>query len=415
MPFRDAVGRTFAFLLLPLSLLPIYLALPRLKAEFGSPQKQMDRSPLPPPKIRLSMDEVRRFRQLPLYRGAIPVLAYHGINAHNDVYSVSQRMFAAQIEMLYRAGFRTVSIGQYVRFLRGDRKGLPPRPLLITFDDGRLDSYRGADKVLAHFGYRATMFVIAGAAAKPGSFYLSWQELRAMSHSGRWDIQERAGARHDNIQYARGRWGPFYAFRIRTSNGRESFGRYAERVRSDILWGERMLEKHLPRYRPLAFSVPFGNYGQLETNDRRIPNFLSHFLRSRFTAVFTLKPVEYTTVRTRRYQIGRYEVHTYTTAARLYNWLRERLPDATGGLRIPPLWCRPGWVCRPKDPTALGVVSLGQAQTATTPAPGTTTPVAQSGTPAAPTSAPASATATPPPAPAPTIYSGRGATGSNAR
>jgi peptidoglycan/xylan/chitin deacetylase (PgdA/CDA1 family) len=32
---------------------------------------------------------------------------------------------------------------------------------LITFDDGRVDSYRGADKVLARYHYQATMFVVA--------------------------------------------------------------------------------------------------------------------------------------------------------------------------------------------------------------------------------------------------------------
>ena len=57
--------------------------------------------------------------------------------------------FAEQMEMLERAGFQTISIAQYVRFLQGDAAGLPARPILITFDDGRLDSYRGADKVLA--------------------------------------------------------------------------------------------------------------------------------------------------------------------------------------------------------------------------------------------------------------------------
>ena len=45
-----------------------------------------------------------------------------------------------------RAGFESISLAQYTRFRRGDSRGLPARPVLITFDDGRLDSYRGADK-----------------------------------------------------------------------------------------------------------------------------------------------------------------------------------------------------------------------------------------------------------------------------
>ena len=43
---------------------------------------------------------------------------------------------------------------------------------------------------------RATMFVITANAdaAKPG--YLSWPQLRAMTASGRWDLQEHAHAGH---------------------------------------------------------------------------------------------------------------------------------------------------------------------------------------------------------------------------
>ena len=40
--------------------------------------------------------------------------------------------------------------------------GLPAKPVLLTFDDGRLDSYRGADAPLQRMGMHAAMFVITG-------------------------------------------------------------------------------------------------------------------------------------------------------------------------------------------------------------------------------------------------------------
>ncbi len=348
-PFKFALARGFAFLLLPLSLVPIYLALPRLKAEFGDAAPAADRHALPPPKVSLSSGEKARWERFPLYKGAIPVLAYHGINARNDVYSVSRRSFAAQMEMLYRAGFRTVSIEQYVRFLRGDLKGLPARPLLITFDDGRLDSYRGADLALARYGFRATMFVIAGEAEKGESFYLNWEELRRMSESGRWDVQEHAGEGHHNVRYERGgETGPFYAFRRLTDDGLESFAEYRHRVVSDVLTGRRLMGERLPGYKPLAFAVPYGNYGQQETNDPRIPPFLKGFLMRAFDAVFIVKPAHYTTASTSRGKIGRYEVRTYTTAGRLYDWLRSGLPLPKGVEPLEPTWCHVGWQCVPE-------------------------------------------------------------------
>ena len=47
--------------------------------------------------------------------------------------------------MLAADGFHAISIAQYARFAGGDVAALPDRPILITFDDGRLDSYQGAD------------------------------------------------------------------------------------------------------------------------------------------------------------------------------------------------------------------------------------------------------------------------------
>ncbi len=396
MAITDLFKRAAAVLMLPLSLVPIYLALPRLKAEFGSSETEIVRAPLPSLPVSFTSDETRSFRPLPLNRNAVPVLAYHGINAHNDVYSVSRRTFASHMEMLYRAGFRTISMQQYIRFLNGDRKGLPERPILITFDDGRLDSFRGADKALARFGFRATMFVIAHSADEGGGFYLNWDDLRAMAKSRRWDIQEHAGEGHHNIRYGKSRkeTGPFYAYRQLTDSGLESFDAYKQRVIKDVEWGMERLKDEIPGYAPLSFALPYGNYGQLASNDPRIKSFFSDYLQKHFKAVFVVKPSGYTTRKTPRWRIGRFEIHTYTTAGRLYNQLSERMPSAAGELRVPPLWCRPGWICTPARPQPRASSSatskpIQVAQTAPVPQAGTPTEQIAS---AAPTKSPERAT-----------------------
>ncbi len=97
------------------------------------------------------------------YRGVVPVLLYHGIDAvprSREPYSTTPAEFARQRAMLSGDGFHAISIAQYARFAGRDVEELPDRPILITFDDGRLDSYQGADAILARYGMRATMFVI---------------------------------------------------------------------------------------------------------------------------------------------------------------------------------------------------------------------------------------------------------------
>jgi peptidoglycan/xylan/chitin deacetylase (PgdA/CDA1 family) len=345
---KHVLVRILTVLLLPISLLPIYFALPRLKAEFSHAIKEPARNALASVNVAFSPQEKARWTRFPDYHDSIPVLTYHGINDRNDVYSVSRHSFSAQVEMLDGAGFESVSMEQYVRFLNGDSEGLPEKPVLITFDDGRLDSYRGADQVLARHGFRATMFVIASAAEADDNFYLNWNELNQMAESGRWELQEHAGAGHHNVRHDRnGRSGPFYAYRQMVGHQLESFADYKQRVTQDVLEGKRLMAKHLPSFRPLSFAVPYGNYGQQETNDRRIPGFFDGFLRQHFKAVFIVNPAGFTTKDTPRGRIGRYEVRTYTTAGRLFNWLRNGVPGRDGQ-ELLANWCRPGWTCQPK-------------------------------------------------------------------
>src|SRR5919112_1390009 len=209
----NLAGRFWAILLLPLSLLPFVLVVPGIvRHERNLLRDYVDRGPLPLP-AGVALD--RPYPRLAPAANAVPVLAYHGIGPMRDGYTVSQRAFAQQMAMLARAGFRTISPEQYVRFLDGDRRGLPARPILLTFDDGRLDSYRGADKILAYHGFRATIFVITGPVDDKNQFYLRWSELRRMEASGRWDVQEHADQGHQLARYdAHGHSGPWYANRL---------------------------------------------------------------------------------------------------------------------------------------------------------------------------------------------------------
>ena len=86
--------------------------------------------------------------------------------------------------------------------------------------------------MLAETGMRATMFAIAGYTEEQSPFYLSWEELRRMMKSRRWDVQEHAGIGHVNVRYdARGDKGPAYAYRQYTEGeGLETLRGVQERV-----------------------------------------------------------------------------------------------------------------------------------------------------------------------------------------
>jgi hypothetical protein len=266
---------------------------------------------------------------VPDYAGIVPVLVYHGIHpldqTARDPYSIEPAEFARQMAMLAADGFHTISIAQYAQFQAGGVAQLPDRPILITFDDGRIDSYRGADPVLGRYGLRATMFVITAnaEAAKPG--YLGWSQLARIAAGGRWDLQEHAHAGHVLIPTGPGgATGPYYANLLYRSGVREKFTAFKRRVSSDILTGRRLMSSHIPGFEPLAFAVPYGNYGQGRSNYGPIAAWESGWLERTFEVIFIQDRPAYNSPGN---PIGqRYAIHAGTTAATLEAWLAQKLP-----------------------------------------------------------------------------------------
>ena len=82
---------------------------------------------------------------------------------------------------------------------------LPPRPLLLTFDDARADSWTGGDGILKKLDFTAVMFVDVGRVDAGDREYLTWNELESVQESGRWQLQLHSGKGHKQIQYGPGR------------------------------------------------------------------------------------------------------------------------------------------------------------------------------------------------------------------
>jgi Polysaccharide deacetylase len=251
---------------------------------------ERDHEPLPAPTVQLTAATARQWRAFPSYAGTVPVLAYHGIAAAGRL-SIQPQAFAEQMLALKTAGFHAITLAQYVNFVTGRDTKLPSKPILLTFDDGRLDTYRVANNILRRYGFHATMFTFASWPVTHPGFSLSWSELRSMQKSGIWSVQEHGGYGREYVTYnAAGAKGGVYAFReyIPTGNSGhlESYPSFVRRVTSNIMWGTRQLKSQIPGYRPMAFSIPGANYGQVKTNDPRIPQFMLPWLDQHFTVVF---------------------------------------------------------------------------------------------------------------------------------
>ena len=90
---------------------------------------------------------------------AVPVLMYHHVSTSPGMITVKPEHFAAQMDYLANAGYRTIGSAQLAAFLRGE--DVPAKSIVITFDDGYLDNWVHAHPVLERHGFTALCFLVS--------------------------------------------------------------------------------------------------------------------------------------------------------------------------------------------------------------------------------------------------------------
>ncbi len=95
--------------------------------------------------------------------------------------SVNPDLFGRQMAYLAEAGFTPVTLEDvYAAWTAG--APLPPRPVVLTFDDGYRDFFTAAYPVLKARGFRATVYVIVDFLDRPA--YLTWEMLSTLVSEG---------------------------------------------------------------------------------------------------------------------------------------------------------------------------------------------------------------------------------------
>jgi peptidoglycan/xylan/chitin deacetylase (PgdA/CDA1 family) len=130
-------------------------------------------------------------------RDAVPILMYHEVTKapHPSFtkYSVTARSFAAQMRWLAVAGYRTLDLATLVAHRR-DATPVPPKSIVITFDDGFRDAAIYAGPVMAEYGFSATFFLVAGLMGGTSTWLerergvtlriMSWDDARVLERTG---------------------------------------------------------------------------------------------------------------------------------------------------------------------------------------------------------------------------------------
>lgn len=115
--------------------------------------------------------------------GAV-VFMYHHVDRETPAAtSVAPAQFAAQLEHLEREGFAVLPLLAVLDALRHGR-GLPPKAVALTFDDGYSSVLSQALPELERRGWPFTVFVSTQPADHAYGGYLTWEQLRELRAAG---------------------------------------------------------------------------------------------------------------------------------------------------------------------------------------------------------------------------------------
>ena len=116
----------------------------------------------------------------------VPILMYHWIEVSpiDSRYYVSPDKFESEIKLLRDWGYTSISTTMLVQAITAGAS-LPPRPIIITFDDAHEDNYTNAFPIMKKYGFTGVLYLPYDYIGTKG--YLTVGEVKEMAAAG-WEI-----------------------------------------------------------------------------------------------------------------------------------------------------------------------------------------------------------------------------------
>lgn len=142
-------------------------------------------------------------------RPEIPVLCYHQVRNWQATDSKSARTyilppekFAVQMKLLADSGYHAITPDELLGYLH-TKSPLPPKPVILSFDDGTASQFMNAVPVLNQYHFNAVFFIMTVSLNK--SIYMSTQQVKTLSNDG-FIIGCHTWDHHNVTDYANNDW-----------------------------------------------------------------------------------------------------------------------------------------------------------------------------------------------------------------
>ncbi len=166
----------------------------------------------------------------------IPILLYHHIDTSpiNNRYYVTPEKFEAQMKLLHDWGYTSITATMLIEAITQGTK-LPPRPFVITMDDGYLDNYTNAFPITQKYGFTGVLYLVSNYIGAEN--YLTVDQVLEMYRAG-WEVGSH-GMNHLDLTKVN-----------------------AETAYAEVVGSRRVLEEMLG-IPVLTFAYPFGAYNDV--------------------------------------------------------------------------------------------------------------------------------------------------------
>ena len=190
----------------------------------------------------------------------VPIVMYHGVlddTSRQGQYIITPTQLESDLKIIKERGYTTVVMQDLLNYIDNGTP-LPDKAIMLTFDDGYYNNYLYADPLLERYGMKAVISPVCKwtefYSDTPGQSdhaiysHITWEEIREMAASGRWEIQNHsydmhyceAGKRKGTLRRAS-----------------ETLEAYETALRTDLSTAQQHLTT-LAGVTPTTFTYPYG-------------------------------------------------------------------------------------------------------------------------------------------------------------
>ena len=170
----------------------------------------------------------------------IPILTYHNFTiGESSSYKINIVEFEKQMNYLATYNYSVISLSELLARVRTGQ--LPPKPIVITIDDGYKSTFTLAYPVLKKYNFPATLFIYTNFIEKNNGS-LTWKEIREMTKNNI-EIGSHTLSHCNLLKYKKN----------------ENYETYLARIRKEIFLSKEILEDKIED-KVKFFAYPYGTY-----------------------------------------------------------------------------------------------------------------------------------------------------------